>query len=137
GRRRGVAQRARGRRPRSDPTGQAWARQSLALADGPDPTQASKARGRGACQQDGAHRLEADGQRRTLRPAARGERLRPAERQSSAGRAPSRPRCAAFGGGLRPALTALAARRSQSAAIGKTKAWSLETEVPEMIPVSS
>ena len=47
--------------------------------------QATQARRRGAGQQDGAHRLEADGQRRTLQSRAQGRRHRPRPRGARRG----------------------------------------------------
>ena len=51
------------RRNRGDPAGPAGKRTRLALAGQPSQAQAAQARRRGARQQDGAHRLETDGQR--------------------------------------------------------------------------
>ena len=52
------------------------------LIDAPQ-TQAAQAGGRGAGQQDGAHRLEADGQRRTLQSRAPARARRPSARYGS------------------------------------------------------
>jgi transposase len=75
-RRRGLAQRAGRRRYRGDPA--SAARQGLLRAGNGGPSfdlacrtaqaQAAQARCRGAGQQNGPHRLETDGQRRTLQP---------------------------------------------------------------------
>jgi len=70
-RRRNVASRAGGWRDRRHPAGTARPRASLALAGSAAQAQTAQAGGRGTGQQDGAHRLEADGQRRTLPRCAR------------------------------------------------------------------
>ena len=49
-----------------DPAGEERRRTAVALACRPHQAQAAEAGGGGAGQQDGAHRLEADGQRRAL-----------------------------------------------------------------------
>jgi hypothetical protein len=106
-RRRDLAQDSGRGRHSSEQAGSMWKRTSFALAGRASQAQATQTCRCSARQQNGSHRREADGQWRTLQSASAADPFGSLGDHDSAARTPSKPLRAAFGGGLRPALTAL------------------------------